>query len=92
MLQSPIVFITDTRAINHVLMHCAEYPKPHSSRRELEKALGPGELFCLCIPFILHLHVLHMSEALVRFQYTLHARRHRVPKCSQTADHHVIPG
>lgn len=48
MLQSPIVFPTDTRAINHVLMHCAEYPKPHSSRRELEKALGPGELF-VCV-------------------------------------------
>ncbi|OJT13786.1 Phylloquinone omega-hydroxylase CYP4F2 [Trametes pubescens] len=43
-LNSPIVFPTDTRAINHVLMHCAEYPKPHSSRRELEKALGPGLL------------------------------------------------
>ncbi|KAI0636098.1 cytochrome P450 [Trametes polyzona] len=43
-LNSPIIFPTDTRAINHVLMHCAEYPKPHSSRRELEKALGSGLL------------------------------------------------
>lgn len=90
MLQSPIVFPTDTRAINHVLMHCAEYPKPHSSRRELEKALGPGE------PLVRKLQALYFCSPCerephfpgsVESQCTPSDRRHRDSRVTHPAEY-----
>ncbi|KAI0357855.1 cytochrome P450 [Trametes cingulata] len=43
-LNSPYLFTTDTRAINHVLTHSAEYQKPAQAQRALARLLGQGVL------------------------------------------------
>ncbi|KAI0767221.1 cytochrome P450 [Fomes fomentarius] len=39
------LWTTDTRAINYILTHSAEYQKPSAARRSLAKILGKGVLF-----------------------------------------------
>ncbi|KAL1939460.1 hypothetical protein VTO73DRAFT_10016 [Trametes versicolor] len=40
----PRLFTTDTRAINHILTHSAEYYKPAQAQRTLSRLLGKGVL------------------------------------------------
>lgn len=35
----------DTRALNHILTHSAEYQKPEGARNNLAQILGKGVLF-----------------------------------------------
>ncbi|PIL29244.1 cytochrome P450 [Ganoderma sinense ZZ0214-1] len=44
-LNTPRLFTTDTRALNHILTHSAEYQKPEEARRSLAHILGRGVLF-----------------------------------------------
>ncbi|KAH9886197.1 cytochrome P450 [Cubamyces lactineus] len=39
------LWTTDTRALNHILTHSAEYQKPEDARRNLARILGRGVLF-----------------------------------------------
>ncbi|KAI0363656.1 cytochrome P450 [Pilatotrama ljubarskyi] len=43
-LESPLMFITDTKALNHILSHPSEYPRPEYIRRDLSKILCEGLL------------------------------------------------
>ncbi|KAI9062669.1 cytochrome P450 [Trametes sanguinea] len=38
----PVLMLTDTRAINHVLTHSAHYFKPSQAQRDLSRLLGTG--------------------------------------------------
>lgn len=42
MLQEDRLFTLDTRALNHILTHSADYRKPEVARRNLAKVLGEG--------------------------------------------------
>ncbi|KAI0353766.1 cytochrome P450 [Trametes cingulata] len=43
-LESPLMFITDTKALNHIFLHSSEYPRPEYIRRDLSKILCEGLL------------------------------------------------
>ncbi|PIL29242.1 cytochrome P450 [Ganoderma sinense ZZ0214-1] len=44
-LNIPRLFTTDTRALNHIITHSADYQKPDEARRSLADILGRGVLF-----------------------------------------------
>ncbi|KAI1792354.1 cytochrome P450, partial [Ganoderma leucocontextum] len=44
LLNIPRLFTTDTRALNHILTHSADYQKPEEDRRTLADILGRGVL------------------------------------------------
>ncbi|KAI0634036.1 cytochrome P450 [Trametes polyzona] len=44
-LNNDRLFTMDTRALNHILTHSADYQKPEAERRNLAKILGEGVIF-----------------------------------------------